>query len=60
VQLKLTEQGSRIAREVMALTAKAVEQAGEGLSEEDRLNFYRVINLIASNIQQLSADGIRE
>ena len=60
VQLKLTEQGSHIAREVMGLTAKAVEQAGEGLSQEDRMIFYRVINLIASNIQQLSVDGIRE
>lgn len=60
VQLRLTEQGSRIAREVITLTAKAVEQAGAGLAEEDRMNFYRMINLIASNIQQLSLDGIRE
>lgn len=60
VQLRLTEQGSAITREIMELTAKAVEQAGIGLSEEDRTNFYRVINMIASNIQQLSADGIRE
>lgn len=60
VQLRLTEQGSRIAREVMDLTAKAVEQAEEGFSQEDRMIFYRVINQIASNIQQLSLDGIRE
>lgn len=60
VQLRLTEQGSRIAREVMDFTAKAVEQAGEGFSQEDRMIFYRVINQIASNIQQLSLDGIRE
>ena len=60
VQLKLTEQGSCIAREVMHLTAKAVERAGIGLSDEDRMILYRVIALIANNIQQLSADGIRE
>lgn len=60
VQLRLTEQGSRIAREVMDLTGKAVEQAEEGFSQEDRMIFYRVINQIASNIQQLSLDGIRE
>lgn len=59
VQLRLTEQGSRIAREVTSLTAKAVAQAGVGLSQEDRMIFYRVINQIASNIQQLSLDGIR-
>lgn len=59
VQLRLTEQGSRIAHEVTSLTAKAVEQAGIGLSEEDRMVFYRVINQIASNIQKLSMDGIR-
>ena len=60
VQLKLTEQGSCIAREVMHLTAKAVERAGIGLSDADRMMIYRVIALIANNIQQLSADGIRE
>lgn len=59
VQLRLTEQGSRIAYEVTSLTAKAVEQAGIGLSEEDRMILYRVINQIASNIQRLSTDGIR-
>lgn len=58
-QLRLTEQGSRIAREVMTLTAKAVEKAGTGLCEEERAIFYRMINQIASNIQQLSADGIQ-
>lgn len=60
VQLRLTEQGNRIAREVTTLAAKAVEKAGTGLREEERETFYRVIMQLASNIQQLSSDGIPE
>lgn len=60
VQLRLTEQGSRIAQEVMSLAARAVEKAGTGLREEEREIFYRVIAQLASNIQQLSAGGIPE
>lgn len=60
VMLRLTEQGSRIAQEVTLLTARAVEQAGVGMSEADRVILYRTLSLIASNIRQISREGIRE
>ncbi len=60
VQLRLTEQGRQIADQVTELIACAVEQAIEGLSEETRNTFDNTLSLIASNIQQLSQDGIRK
>ncbi len=60
IQLKLTEKGRQIAVQVTELTARAVEQAIEGLSEDAQNIFDNTLSLIASNIQQLSQDGIRK
>ena len=56
--LKLTEQGREMAHKLTELTTRAVEQAGKGLTEENREIFYAALDLIANNLQRISEDGI--
>lgn len=58
--LHLTQKGSDIAERVKKLAALAVEQAGDGLSEENRAVFYAALNLIAENLRRISRDGIQK
>lgn len=60
VSLRLTERGQKIAGRVKSLAALAVEQAGSGLSEEDRAVFYASLNLIAENLRRISREGIKQ
>lgn len=57
-RLLLTEEGRRAAEQVRGRAALAVELAGAGLSEEDREKFYRSLELITSNLQTLSKNGL--
>ena len=60
VGLRLTERGQEIAGRVKSLAALAVEQAGSGLSEENRAVFYASLNLIAENLRRISREGIKK
>lgn len=56
--LKLTDDGKLAARAVQDRVALAVELAGAGLSEENRAIFYDALELITSNLQVLSKEGL--
>lgn len=60
VGLRLTEKGAEIAERVKKLAALAVEQAGSGLTDENRTVFYASLNLIADNLRRISRDGIQK
>ena len=38
--------------------SRAVEAAGQGLSDENRVIFYEALNLIASNLHRIAAEGL--
>lgn len=57
-KLLLTEEGKQAAEHVQQRAAVAVELAGSGMSEEEREVFYRCLELITSNLQILSKEGL--
>ena len=59
-RLRLTELGKTAAEHVCHRAALAVEQAGKDLSPETRAQFYEALELIATNLRQLSENGIKE
>ena len=56
--LKLTEKGRQAAETVRARVSLAVDLAGKGLSNEDRENFYKSLELISNNLRTLSEEGL--
>ena len=60
VPLVLTEAGLQAAQNVNMVAVCAVEQAGEGLDDEQREVFYRVLETIAQNLHIISRDGLKE
>ena len=58
--LKLTEQGQAAARQVEERAKVAVEKAGEGMTGQQREIFYRVLHLIAGNLQTICEEGLEE
>jgi DNA-binding MarR family transcriptional regulator len=56
--LRLTEKGKEAAHHVSERAKVAVELAGKGLTDESRQAFYATLNLIASNLQEISKQGI--
>ena len=56
--LTLTAQGKTAAEQLIHQAEIAVEQAGHGLTDETRATFYSAFNLIASNLQRISEDGL--
>lgn len=56
--LRLSEAGAETAERIGGIVEKAVELAGEGLSEGDRRIFYRTLDLIAGNLQRISREGV--
>ncbi len=56
--LILTQKGMEAAGRVDKAARMAVEQAGEGLTDERRAIFYATLDLIASNLQRISRDGL--
>lgn len=57
-KIKLTERGKEAAEHVRERAALAVELAGGGLSGENREIFYNALELITSNLQTLSKEGL--
>ena len=58
--VKLTERGKLAAAQISERVRLAVEKAGEGLNDAQRAIFYSVLNVIATNLQNISADGLAE
>lgn len=58
--LCLTDKGHGAALRVEQIARMAVEQAGIGLTEERRTNFYATLDLLATNLQRISKDGLEE
>ncbi len=58
--LVLTQKGHLAAQAVNQRAKLAVEQAGEGLTEEDRVVFYRVLGQIAENLHTICMDGLKD
>ena len=58
--LVLTEKGREAAKAVNDVAVRAVEQAGEGLNDQQRTVFYGVLDHIAQNLHAISRDGLKE
>lgn len=58
--LKLTDEGKVAAARVSKAASAAVEIAGKGISDEHRAVFYETLELITSNLQKLSEQGLPE
>ena len=57
-RLLLTEEGRQAAEHVQQRAALAVELAGSGMTEEEREVFYRCLEQITANLQELSREGL--
>lgn len=58
--LKLTERGVSAASQVDERVKVAVEKAGEGLTDAQRVVLYNALFLIAGNLQSICEDGLVE
>ncbi|MBQ4105772.1 MAG: MarR family transcriptional regulator [Clostridia bacterium] len=59
-KLTLTERGEAVADFVSKRATAAVKLAGKGLTDEDRKIFYSVLDLISSNLREISKNGLPE
>ena len=59
-KLQLTEEGRLAAEHVSQRASRAVEVAGKDLTDETRELFYKALESIASNLRELSREGIPE
>ena len=50
--LKLTEQGKKLAKQIDGLIEQWVDCGGDGLTDEERNAFYNALNLISSNLRE--------
>lgn len=57
-KLLLTDEGKYAAEYVQERAALAVELAGSGMTNEEREVFYRCLELITTNLQTLSKEGL--
>ena len=57
-RLMLTEEGRKAADHVRSRASVAVELAGNGLTTEQRTTFYNALELIMTNLHQISEDGL--
>lgn len=51
--MQLTEKGRKIAADLSHKIDTVLDEAGNGLSEEDRIIFYRSLALISSNLENI-------
>ena len=59
-KLLLTPAGQEAAMQVQKRAALAVELAGSGMTEQEREIFYRCLEQITANLQNLSREGLPE
>ena len=57
-RISLTPAGEKAAAFVRERASAAVELAGSGLSDEDRKAFYKTLELISENLQEICKKGI--
>ena len=57
--LRLTPEGQAVAQELSHRAERAVEQAGEGLTEENRTIFYESLDTITKNLRRISQEGLK-
>lgn len=60
VPLVLTESGRATAETVKTVVQRAVEQAGDGLNDQQREVFYYVLGHIAQNLHTIGRNGLKE
>lgn len=58
--LKLTPQGEAAAAQVQERAQFAVEKAGEGMTDAERVIMYKTLALIAGNLQTICAEGLED
>lgn len=56
--LKLTKEGEKIAELIKSRAEAAVEYGGNGLTDEQRTKFYEALEIICSNLEDLSMKGL--
>ena len=56
--LVLTDKGKEAATHIKALAEKAVEIGGKGLTDEQRETFYNALEVISSNLKEVSREGL--
>ncbi|MDY3224611.1 MAG: MarR family transcriptional regulator [Candidatus Faecousia sp.] len=56
--LYLTPEGKTVAKELTQRAELAVEQAGKGLTEENRKIFYESLEMITNNLRKISEEGL--
>lgn len=56
--LKLTKEGEKIAKLIKSRAEAAVEFGGNGLTDEQRTIFYEALEIICSNLEDLSMKGL--
>ena len=57
--LQLTQLGEAAAEHVEQRARLAVEEAGTGLSDQQRITMYAALGLIAGNLQTICAEGLK-
>ena len=58
-RLRLTAEGQAVAKELSHRAELAVEQAGEGLTEENRVIFYDSLDTITKNLRRICQEGLQ-
>lgn len=58
-QLRLTELGEAAASHVEQRARLAVEEAGAGMTDQQRITMYAALDLIAGNLQTICAEGLK-
>ena len=58
-RLRLTPEGEAVAKELSSRAELAVEQAGEGLSERERMIFYAALETITKNLRRICQEGLQ-
>ncbi len=59
-RIHLTEEGESVAKYLCGRVKVIVEAASDGVTDEERENFYKVLGIIAENLKTISKDGISE
>ena len=57
--LRLTSEGQTGAKELSQRAALAVEQAGAGLTEQERIMFYAALETITKNLRRICQEGLQ-